>query len=418
MLLFLYRIGFWLAFPFLFLWMLAESAVEGRKVWQRLGFGLPKPSARRRIWLHASSVGEVNVLALLLPHFQKNFPDSEIVVSTFTTAGRKRAEALFGSSRPEIAVFYLPLDLWGVCEAALEILSPSLLVLTETELWPQLLSSAAKRKLPVFLANGSLSEKSARRYQKLRRVFDAGIPAFQKLFVQTETHQIRFEALGIPKGKIDAIGQTKHDILWRMDNPLPPPKLASFFYWVAGSTRPGEEEKLLAAQKLLSNRFQNLKLILAPRHLERLSEIEGLLATSGLAFKRTGDGELDCRTPVFLLDEMGALTSVYAGAQAAFVGGTLAPFGGHNLLEPLSVGTPVIFGPSVESVRDTAGLLAKSEIARPVGAPEELAAAVEFFLERKLSRAEVRAAAQKTFAPWGGVAERTVAKIQQALKPQ
>ena len=135
MLLFFYRMGFWLASPLLFLWILAESLVEGRKVWQRIGLGLPQPAGRKRIWLHASSVGEVNVLNLLVPCFQKEFPDAEIIVSTFTSAGRKRAEAIFNALQPEIQVFYLPLDLWGVSEGALNRLSPSLIVLTETELW-------------------------------------------------------------------------------------------------------------------------------------------------------------------------------------------------------------------------------------------------------------------------------------------
>jgi len=414
MLLFLYRMGFWFAFPFLFLWILAESLVEGRKVWQRIGLGLPRPAGRKRIWLHASSVGEVNVLGLLFPHFQKNFPDFEILVSTFTTAGCKRAEALFSSFQPKIEVFHLPLDLWGITEAALERLSPSFLVLTETELWPQLLSSCAKRKLPVFLANGSLSEKSARRYRKVRSVFNAGRPAFQKLLVQTEKDKSFFETLEIPLEKVEVIGQTKYDLLWNATEVRPPAKLAPFFFWVAGSTRPGEEEKILTAHRLLSEKYPSLKLIVAPRHLERLAEIENLIAASGLSAKRTS-GELDCRTPVFLLDEMGGLVSAYAGAQAAFVGGTLAPFGGHNLLEPLSVGTPVIYGPSVESVKETAEVLAKTEIARSAAGPAELAAAVRFFLQRKFPRFEVRETAQAAFAPWGGVSEKTVSKIRQAL---
>ena len=294
-------------------------------------------------------------------------------------------------------------------------LNPSFLVLTETELWPHLLVACARRNIPVFLANGSLSEKSARRYRKLRSIFAPGIPAFRKLFVQTDRHKMLFETLGIPAAKIETVGQTKYDILWRMDAHEPHTKLKSFFYWAAGSTRPGEEEKLLTAQKLLSSKFPNLKLILAPRHLERLPEIETLLSVSGLSFKRTS-GDLDCQTPVFLLDEMGTLTAVYAGAQVAFVGGTLAPFGGHNLLEPLSVGTPVLFGPHTESVKETADILTKTEIARPVTSPEELAQAVEHFLERKLSRAEVRQKAQDAFAPWGGVAEKTVSKIHQAAR--
>jgi len=193
MLLLCYRIGFWLAFPILFLWMLAESAVEGRKVWQHLGIGLPKSAGRKRIWLHASSVGEVNVLDLLVPHIQKNFPDFDIVISTFTTAGRRRAEALFASVQPKIEIFYLPLDLWGVVENALAGLGPSLLILTETELWPHVLAACARRNIPVFLANGSLSEKSARRYRKLRSVFASGLPAFRKLLVQTERHKKLFE---------------------------------------------------------------------------------------------------------------------------------------------------------------------------------------------------------------------------------
>lgn len=397
-------------FPFFFLWILAEWAVEGKKVWQRLGVGLPKNTGKKRIWLHASSVGEVNVIGLLFPHLQKAFPEAEIVLSAFTSAGRKRAEAIFQTRKPEMKVFYLPLDFWGFAERAVRKIAPSVLILTETELWPQLLAVAAKRGLPVFLVNGSLSVKSARRYRSVRSVFKTGFAAFSRLLVQTARDNDAFQSLGVPAEKITVVGQTKYDLLWSTDEISPPAGLANFFYWAAGSTRAGEEEKILAAHRLLAERVPNLKLLLAPRHLDRLNEIEALAQNFGFTFKRTSQNP-DCKISVLLLDEMGTLLPAYAGAQVAFVGGTLAPFGGHNLLEPLSVGTPVVFGPSVGSVQEAAGILAQTEIARQVSGPEELAVSIEFFLEKKLGHNQVQKLAREAFANLGGVSEKTAAII-------
>lgn len=407
--LFSYRIAFWLLFPFFFLWMLAEALVEGRKVWQRLGIGLPKNEGGKRIWLHASSVGEVNVIALLLPHLQKVFSQAEVVLSVFTTAGKKRAESIF--QKKGMKVFYLPLDFWGLMEQAFNRLAPSILIITETELWPELLATAAKKKVPVFLANGTLSAKSAKRYQMVKKIFQPGFSAFQKLLVQTGPDKTSFANLGIPAEKIEVVGQTKYDLLWNSDEVRPPVKLERFFYWAAGSTRPGEEEKVVAAHRLLLEKFPNLKLLLAPRHLNRLEEIEGIVRSSGFDSKRTSQNP-DCQTPVLLLDRMGALLSAYSGAQVAFVGGTLVSVGGHNLLEPPSVGTPVVFGPSVENVKEAAERLTQTEIARSVSASEELAEAVAHFLEIKLSRQDVKQKAQAAFATLGGVSQKTAEIIK------
>jgi len=410
----LYRIGFWLLSPFFLFWFLAESLVEGRKVWQRLGFGLPQSQGKKRIWLHASSVGEVNVLALLLPHLQKAFPGKEIIISVFTTAGYHRASILFQSNKKDAKIFYLPLDFGGLMERAFRRLTPSVLIITETELWPELLATAAKKNVPVFLANGTLSAKSAGRYRAVRSVFRSGFLAFRKLLVQTEQDKTSFSNLAIPDEKIKVVGQTKYDLLWATNEVEPLSELKDFFYWVAGSTRPGEEEKILAAHRQLIQKFPNLKLLLAPRHLERLAEIESLVQSVGFSSRRVS-AKPDCQIPILTLDKMGVLLQAYAGAQVAFVGGTLVSVGGHNLLEPLSVGVPVIFGPSVENVKEAAERLVPTEIARQVITPEELATAVSLFLEKKTTREEVKRIAQEAFASLGGVSKKTAAIIKQEV---
>ena len=353
----------------------------------------------------------MNVLTLLLPHLQKAFPGKEIIISVFTTAGYNRASILFQSNKEDTKIFYLPLDFWGLMERVFRRLTPSVLIITETELWPELLATAAKKNVPVFLANGTLSAKSAKRYRALRGVFRSGFFAFHKLLVQTGQDRTFFSNLAIPEEKIEIVGQTKYDLLWATDEVEPLAELKDFFYWVAGSTRPGEEEKILAAHRLLIQKFPNLKLLLAPRHLERLTEIESLIQAAGFVSKRIS-ARPDCQIPILTLDKMGVLLQAYAGAQVAFVGGTLVSVGGHNLLEPLSVGTPVIFGPSVENVKEAANQLVQTDIARQVLTPEELATAVSLFLEKKATREEVTRIAQEAFASLGGVSQKTAAIIK------
>jgi 3-deoxy-D-manno-octulosonic-acid transferase len=315
-----------------------------------------------------------------------------------------------------VKVFHLPLDFWGLMERAFNRLAPSLLIITETELWPELLATAAKKHVPVFLANGTLSQKSAKRYRVVKKIFWPGFSAFQKLLVQTGQDKTSFANLGIPAEKIEVVGQTKYDLLWNGEDIRPPAELERFFYWAAGSTRPAEEEKILAAHRLLAEKYPNLKLLLAPRHLNRLEEIEGIIRSAGFDSKRASQNP-DCQTPVILLDQMGTLLPAYAGAQAAFVGGTLVSVGGHNLLEPPSVGTPVVFGPSVENVQEAALRLAQTNIASAVSSPEELAQAVAHFLELKLPRPEVKRKAQAAFAPLGGVSQKTAELVKIAAGP-
>ncbi len=356
----------------------------------------------------------MNVLALLLPHLQKAFPGKEIIISVFTTAGYHRASILFQSNKKDAKIFYLPLDFGGLMERAFRRLTPSVLIITETELWPELLATAAKKNVPVFLANGTLSAKSAGRYRAVRSVFRSGFLAFRKLLVQTEQDKTSFSNLAIPDEKIKVVGQTKYDLLWATNEVEPLSELKDFFYWVAGSTRPGEEEKILAAHRQLIQKFPNLKLLLAPRHLERLAEIESLVQSVGFSSRRVS-AKPDCQIPILTLDKMGVLLQAYAGAQVAFVGGTLVSVGGHNLLEPLSVGVPVIFGPSVENVKEAAERLVPTEIARQVITPEELATAVSLFLEKKTTREEVKRIAQEAFASLGGVSKKTAAIIKQEV---
>jgi 3-deoxy-D-manno-octulosonic-acid transferase len=335
----------WLAaWPFL-----ALAAVLGRRdMAERLG-GTPGGLPRGAVWAHAASVGEVTALRAVLELVARRTGRRGIVVSTMTRTGRARAEGFGG-----FPVTLAPLDSPVPVARALARLAPRSLVVMETELWPVWLILASRRAKLAWV-NGRISDRSYPWYRLVRPLMARVLSRFSLLCVISATDAERAVALGAPRKRVRVTGNVKADLLAPA---VPPRGMAGKGWFVAGSTRPGEEAAVLEAFRMARTRVPSLRLCIAPRHLKRVPEVLALVRSAGWrAGLRSGGGR--GKPEVLVLDTLGELASFYRLAEVAFVGGTLAKIGGHNVLEPATAGVPVLFGPHTSNVREhAAGLTA------------------------------------------------------------
>ncbi len=351
------------------------------------------PVTGQPIWVHAASVGEVNAARGLIEHLLRRFPDSPVLLSTFTVSGAVHAERILGD---KVSHRFLPVDSLGSVRRWLDATSPRLGIIVETEIWPELFEQAARRQLPLVVVNARLSDKTMRHSRRFKRLYARALSRVDLALCQTSTDAERFTQLGLRSGQVEVSGNLK------FDNPLPTDaiKTAKRLHeswrlrpaWVAGSTRPGEESMALAAhQQLLANRPDAL-LILAPRHPERCGDVIALIEKAGLRWRGI-DEAANASDQVVLVDKLGVLTACYAAAQVCFVGGSLAPFGGHNLLEPAALGKPVLAGPFLDQQRAAAEALTKAKALRPVKDAQSLADTVDALWHHpELALAQGRAA--------------------------
>lgn len=331
---------------------------------ERWGFYPPGLLKRRgkkpTIWFHAASVGEVRVTLSLLEEMKKSYPYHLFVISTTTPQGRTIASGAEGVD----AALLAPLDLPWVVRRTMRLIKPRLLLVAETELWPNLLREAKKEGVPTVLFNGRISERSYRFYLPLRFFFRGVLKHFDALCLKSSVDKERMVRLGAPLDAIHVTGDIKfHQIVQpvetekkRLRKELKLPPRAPIL--IAGSTHEGEEELILQIFKELKVDFPQLILILAPRHLQRISRIEGLLEARGIRWvKKTMIGEGIRSEEVILLDTIGELADIYGVGTAIFVGGSFCRVGGHNILEVLAHGKGVIFGPHMENISDVAQLV-------------------------------------------------------------
>lgn len=327
---------------------------------ERLGFipdSISDPfKGQRPIWFHAASVGEVIASQKLLEGIRERFPDRKLLVSTFTPTGNKAAKEKLKAE----GVIFLPLDLPWIVRKVLKKINPSVIILMETELWPNLIKSAGDMGIPVALVNGRISDKSYGKYwfisPLLKRVFD-NINAF---LMQSDSDAERIITLGAEPSRVSVTGNIKFDVTVSdadipfMDNWEGP-------VFIAGSTHKGEDAPVIDIYKELHDKYPDLKLILAPRHPERTGEVEEILAEKGLRYVKRSQVKEMIEGPVLLLDTLGELASFYKYGNIVFMGGSIVPVGGHNLLEPALYGRPVLFGPHTENFRDAARILTESD---------------------------------------------------------
>jgi 3-deoxy-D-manno-octulosonic-acid transferase len=330
-------------------------------------------AAARPVWIHAASVGEVRSAAPLIGKLKAHDPERKILVSTFTSTGHRVARQIRGVD----AVIFLPLDLLWCVRRALARFDPSILVMIETEIWPNLVRQAFHRGTPTLLLSGRLSAKALVRYSICRPFFRAVLDCFTILGMQTAADAARITQLGARQNKVTVVGSLKFareaDSEPAERNGLVREYGRQLF--VAGSSHRGEEEILLKALASARARFPKLSMVLAPRHPERFAEVERLLKNSPFDFHRKSQvsGEQFFDKDILLLDTVGDLPEFFAAGDIAFVGGSLVDAGGHNILEPARCRKPILFGPHMSNFEHVAEEMKQRGAAIEVGGADDLA---------------------------------------------
>jgi 3-deoxy-D-manno-octulosonic-acid transferase len=381
-------------------------------------FGLVprRPSAgsdKKCLWLHAVSVGEVNLLAPLLALIKKERPDWQCVVSTTTATGMALAQKKYS----DLTVFYCPLDFTWAVKAALRRIRPDVLVLAELELWPNLVRFARQSGARVAVVNGRLSEHSFKGYRRIRWLLSGLLRRIDLLAVQDETYARRFRELGAEPDSVHVTGSMKYDgAQTDRDNPLTARlrELAGIgdndIVWLAGSTQEPEEAAAIDVYRKLSPQWPRLRLIVVPRHPDRFDAVARLLAASGLAWQRRTDLGKQVSNPaarVLLVDAVGELGAWWGTAAIAFVGGSLGNRGGQNMIEPAAYGAAVSFGPNTRNFRDIVSTMLAAEAAVVVADAGELEQFVKRCLENPQFTAELGSRVRRLVLGQQGATQRT-----------
>lgn len=370
----LYTLLFHLGLPVIAvrLWLRARKApAYAKRIGERFAFGLP-PMQRGGIWVHAVSVGESIAAAPMIRALLARYPQLPITVTCMTPTGSERIKALF-ANEPRIQHCYLPYDLPWAAGRFLAHIQPRLGVIMETELWPNHIHQCAKRGIPVVLANARLSERSARGYGRFAKLTRPMLAEMNGFAVQTEAEAQRFRELGARPECVEVTGSIKFDLSIDPQLLVRAAELREQWHttqrptWIAASTHAGEDEVVLAAHRQLLLSHPDALLILVPRHPERFNSVHDLCQQQGFVTVRRSAGQaVTAGTSVLMGDTMGELLFLYALADCAFVGGSLVPNGGHNLLEPAALAKPVLSGPHLFNFLEIAALL------RYAGALEEV----------------------------------------------
>jgi 3-deoxy-D-manno-octulosonic-acid transferase len=367
------------------------------------------------IWLHAVSVGEVNLLAVLIKELRRRRPEAEIVVSSTTRTGLELARKKYA----DLTTFYCPLDFSWACRAAVRRLRPSLLVLAELELWPNLIRAADESGVSVAVVNGRLSENSFRGYRRIRWIVQKILARLSLVAVQNEEYAARFRALGCDTDKLVVTGSLKFD---GASTDRANPQTSRFaslaglqpndVVFLAGSTQVEEEAAAVAAYRALCDEFSQLRLVIVPRHAERFEEVAKFLERSGLPFGRRS--QLDANptaSRVLLVDAIGELGAWWGTSHIALVGGSLGSRGGQNMIEPAAYGAAVSFGPNTQNFRDIVAALLGAEAAVVIHDVDELTAFVRRCLTKKAYAADLGERAQRLVLANLGATARTVERL-------
>jgi 3-deoxy-D-manno-octulosonic-acid transferase len=381
----LYDIILWFLLPFILIYHIYRSFSRGRPValLQRFGFinaeVTDKLDGRRPVWVHSVSVGETIAVKPLLSALKKSYPQHPLVISNMTETGRSIALKI---ADVDVCI-YFPFDFTFAVHRLLSKLNPVLVVVVETELWPNFLRSARSLSIPVAIVNGRISDRSYRSYFRFRSFFSQVLGYADAFCMQSEEDANRIRSIGATSDKVFVTRNIKYDIPFaRVEQEEKGITRKRFkiadkvFVFTAGSTHKGEDEIVLSAYDLLRKSGANALLVLVPRHPERASEVAGIAEKYGLSpvFRSAlpKRNELLKENEILLVDTVGDLLSLYTVSDLVFVGGSLVPVGGHNPLEPASCGVSVLFGPHMTNFREIAALAIDYGVAREVLTPEAL----------------------------------------------
>lgn len=384
-----------------------------RRIRERFGFGMPR-LARPSIWVHAVSVGEVQAAAPLVRALLKRHPGVPLVLTTMTPTGSERVRALFGDA---VIHSYVPYDLAGAVRRFFDWARPSLAIIMETELWPNLYHECGQRQVPLVLASARVSLRSVRYYRLLIPLFRNTLANGIVIAAQTPVDAERFCSLGANPARTHVTGNIKFDFelpdeIAARGRGLRDEQARDRPVWVAASTHDGEEIAALDAHTRVLEHHPAALLVLVPRHPERFALVAELLDSRGISYvTRSSRALAGPATRVLLGDSMGELTTFYAAADVAFVGGSLVRVGGHNLLEPVALGVPVVTGPHNENAADIAELLFACGAALVVPDWAGLAAEVSWLLGDQPERHKRGAAGSQAIAANRGALDRLLTLV-------
>jgi 3-deoxy-D-manno-octulosonic-acid transferase len=374
---FLYRMVTFLIYLVLYPYGRLRAAA-GREMWHGRLALIPRHGPKD-VWIHAASVGEVKVIGILIDHMLRLEPSLAIHVTVMTAAGFKTAVSQFGQN---LTVSFFPLDVTSLVRRTLDMIQPKMIVVAETEIWPNLIIEAGRQGLPIVLINGRMTEKSFGKYKFFRASLAKLFEGYDRFFFKTDQDFERYQYFGVSRERSVVLGDMKFDA------PLvekSAPKVSDIrrragvadgeFFLVAGSTRHGEDEILIGLYRSLKPEFSDLRLLLAPRHLERVKEVCQLIVREGFEcaiYNGAGLEGVSGAGAVVVVDRMGLLSDLYLAADLAFVGGTLVDIGGHNLLEPVCARTPVVFGKSLDNVAEAADYIVDHKFGAKASSTQEL----------------------------------------------
>ncbi|HEX4377455.1 MAG TPA: lipid IV(A) 3-deoxy-D-manno-octulosonic acid transferase [Steroidobacteraceae bacterium] len=415
----IYTLLLYLALPWASLIVLIRG-IRQRDYWrgwgERFGFVGAAPAD---VWVHAVSVGEVQAALILIDALRVESPSTSAVLTCATPTGRARARQQLADT----PVTYAPYDLPQALNRFLRRVRPRLLIVIETELWPNMLNRALRAGVPVLIASARVSQRTADFYRRFPGLLRPALQTNTWIAAQSESDADRFFRLGVPRERIQVAGNIKFDrsiaedvvcrgALWRSGQAADRP------VWIAGSTHPGEESIVLAAQRLVCVAIPTALLILVPRHPARFDGVARDIAATGLTCARRSLGEAVTGASVLLLDTLGELVEFYAAADVAFVGGSLTEVGGHNLIEPAAVGIPVLSGPHQFNSPQVARALSDQGGLDLVHDATELANAVVRLLSDPEARAAQVAAAGRVITASRGALSRVLALAATLIEGQ
>ncbi|MGZ5009918.1 MAG: lipid IV(A) 3-deoxy-D-manno-octulosonic acid transferase [Methylobacter sp.] len=354
-----YSCLFYLLIPFILIRLIwrSSSAPAYRYRWGER-FALYKKSFPQNvIWFHAVSVGEAEALFPLAKKIQREYPNVTLLITTTTPTGSARVKAIMQDSVEHV---YLPYDIPCAINRFMRCFKPGMAVIMETEIWPNLFAYCGKNEIPLYIINARLSEKSARGYQKIPALISPALACVKSIAAQTQDDACRFAAIGAKTETVRTLGNIKFDVevsneIIRQGVQLKAELFAGRFVWLIASTHKDEERIFLEIYKEIKPKVSELLLVIVPRHPERFGEVKKLCEQNQLVVVKRTSGEI-CRQydDVYLVDTMGELKMLYAASDVAFVGGSMVPVGGHNILEAAAVGTPVLFGPYMANFKEIA----------------------------------------------------------------
>lgn len=381
---FLYNLLTYLLFvPFACYWLVRGlgNRTYFDRLGQRFGFGFPKLD--NCIWIHAVSVGEVQASLPLIRVLRDRFPQRTLLVTTVTPTGAARVKAVFGDS---VRHCYIPFEFPNAVNNFFNSVHPDAALIMETEIWPNLYRGCGVRNVPLILVSARISPRSIAGYRRLLPLIRETLSHGIIIAAQSQADAERFRSLGANAARTWVTGNIKFDVelpadISQMGQAFRKDSIGGRPVWIAASTHDGEESQVLAAHRALLDNFPDLLLILVPRHPERFSEVRDRVQKSGFELiSRTENRACEASTTVFLGDTMGEVPLFYAASDIAFVGGSLVPVGGHNLLEPAAQALPIITGPHLFNAQDIADMFVEMNACRIVNDTDELAAAIADFL--------------------------------------